>query len=479
MPLAVLRVDAGREIGAGHLARCIALGLAMEEDGWTLVLASTRASHDILPIPNWKYLVVETGDMPAEISAMISAFPEGVDLLILDHYRRGVSFEKALRSWASRILVIEDYPNRQHDCDVLVDPTPLRDSIEYARFVPARSARFVGGAYAPLRPMFARARWRRPRDRDDVRSIHLSLGATDPGGGLGSVLEGIEASGFDGDIVVSLSPAARGYGDVCARISNMGGVILPPNTDIASAMSTCDLAIGAGGVGMLERACLGLPQILVEVAANQRSNLAAAEAAEAGIVVRRPDARTIARAVHSIISSHDQRLRMARNSSALCDGLGASRVAMELLGEACRLRLAVAADCATIHEWQSHPTTRRFARDTTIPEFDTHKAWMDAKLADRRCIFLIMEAGDTSCASVRLDWLEDQSGFEVSLVVAPSKRGRGYGARALSLARRLVSGEDLLAHVKQANEASMRSFARAGYIPAGRPDWYISRGRGS
>jgi GNAT superfamily N-acetyltransferase len=87
-----------------------------------------------------------------------------------------------------------------------------------------------------------------------------------------------------------------------------------------------------------------------------------------------------------------------------------------------------------------------------------------------------MEEVGTPRASVRLDWREEEAGFEVSLVVAPGVRGRGYGVRALLLARRLVAGEDLLAHVQAANEASLRSFSRAGYVSAGQPEWYVNRG---
>lgn len=476
MPLAVLRVDASREIGAGHLARCVALGLALEDEGWTPVLASTRETQGILPVPPWRRVVLAGNDPASEPAAIAAAIPEGADILLVDHYRRGAAFEGALRPWARRILAIEDLADRRHDCDFLLDSTPLRRATEYDDLVPASAARLVGAAYAPLRAGFARERWRRPVDAGEVSTIHLSLGATDPGGHLGTVLDGIEASGFRGRTIVSLSPAAAGYREACTRVDRLGGVVLPADAGMAAAMAACDLAIGAGGVGMLERACLGLPQVLVEVASNQRANLAAMARAGACIVVGPPEAGAVARAVRAVLEDGALREHLGRCGAALCDGLGARRVALEASAGRWRLRLATEADRDVLLEWQLEPGTRRFARDPRPPTPETHRAWIDARLADRRCVFLVMEEDAAPCASVRLDWRKEEEGFEISLVVAPAMRGQGHSVRALSLARRLVAGEDLLAHVQAANEASLRSFERAGYVPAGRPDWYVSRG---
>lgn len=477
MPLVVLRVDASREIGAGHLARCIGIGLALEEEGWTPILASTRGTPDVLPTPPWRRVVLDGGDLGTEARAIQVAMPQGADLLLVDHYGRCAAFERALRPWAGRVMAIDDRADRTHDCDLLLDPTPMRRAAEYDGLLPAAARRLVGGCYAPLRAGYARARWRRPTGGGDVRSIHLSLGATDPGDHLGTALDGIEASGFDGAVILSLSPTAAGYRHACARVARLGGTVLPHGPGIAAAMAACDLAIGAGGVGMLERACLGLPQLLVEVAANQRANLAAVAAARAALVVGSPDAGAIARALRSLLEDRALREAIANKGSRLCDGLGARRAAMELTNESLRLRLATADDSDILLGWQLDPSTRQYARDPRPPEPDAHRAWMGSRLADRRCIFLVMEEAGRACATIRLDWREEGEGFEVSLVVAPGHRGRGLGTHALGLARRLVAGEDLFAHVKGGNEASLRSFIRAGYVPTGRPEWYASRGR--
>jgi RimJ/RimL family protein N-acetyltransferase len=51
----------------------------------------------------------------------------------------------------------------------------------------------------------------------------------------------------------------------------------------------------------------------------------------------------------------------------------------------------------------------------------------------------------------------------VSIVSAPELRGRGVAPAALSLARELAPGADLVAEVLPANAASLALFERAGY----------------
>ena len=58
--------------------------------------------------------------------------------------------------------------------------------------------------------------------------------------------------------------------------------------------------------------------------------------------------------------------------------------------------------------------------------------------------------------------------LEIAIVVEPSRRSRGIGARALAEARRLVSpGQPLFAQIAPGNAASLRAFLSAGFRPVG------------
>ena len=103
---------------------------------------------------------------------------------------------------------------------------------------------------------------------------------------------------------------------------------------MARLTADADLAIGAGGGSVWERACLGLPALLLVLAENQRPM--AHRLAELGAVltadVSDPDFEAQFDAELAILLS-DAALRasLSAASRALCDGQGAMRVARAIL----------------------------------------------------------------------------------------------------------------------------------------------------
>lgn len=474
---AVFRVDAGLGIGAGHLIRCLALAQALESQGWRIHLAGAPEGFAMLPLPSWPRIALQGLGGQAEASALAEALPEGADLLVVDHYGRDAAFERACRPWAKRILVIDDLANRPHDCDWLLDATPLRKAESYAGLAPLACRLLLGGEHALLRPGFAHARWRRETRAEKVQTLLIALGATDPGRHLPMVLRAVAASGYDRRVLAMLAPSAPHYAEVMQQLEQMGGAILAPDADAAAALAGCDLAIGAGGVGLLERACLGLPSLLLGVADNQRDNLAAVAAAGAALVLPDLQPREISRNLRRLLDDAGLRAELARRNAMLCDGLGVRRVLLALQGGDLHLRRALPADSARLLAWQSDPATRRFARDPNPPGPAKHESWYAARLADPYCLFHMVEQAGLAVGMLRLDWRKERQGFEVSIVIDPARHGQGLGAAALALGRQLAPQENLWAYVKPDNAASLRLFAKAGYVASKEADWYLSQGR--
>jgi len=99
-------------------------------------------------------------------------------------------------------------------------------------------------------------------------------------------------------------------------------------------MLEADVAIGAMGSSSWERCCLALPTLAVTLADNQRPTAQAL--AESGIVVLAGDAAALDDAalqatVAAFLDDTERLHRLSRASAALCDGLGAGRVATALL----------------------------------------------------------------------------------------------------------------------------------------------------
>ena len=100
---------------------------------------------------------------------------------------------------------------------------------------------------------------------------------------------------------------------------------------MASLMSEADLAIGAAGATAWERCCLGLPTILLTVAANQIPGALALHDAGAALHIGGPDC--IADKLPAAMgrtSQHGVLAEMSLKAAAVCDGLGTARVIDQL-----------------------------------------------------------------------------------------------------------------------------------------------------
>ena len=329
---AVFRADANPAIGGGHVLRCLTLANAFAAEGWACsfairdgtletVPALKMRSHGLLPLAG------PVEDEPEEIKDGLTA---PCDLIVVDHYERGEDFEAQCRAFVGRVFTLDDQPRRRHDADVLLDATPRPNENAYRAMVPAACRLLIGPDYALLRPQFATARPAALSRREQggaPRRLLVSLGMTDPNNITARVLRGVAASRLPLTVDVVLGATAPHIETVRALIADLklDASLHIDVSDMASLVSTADLAIGAAGQTSFERCCLGLPCLMVVTADNQTQfadALAAAGAVESLISLDEAD---IAFALSSLVRDRARLHAMSRRAAALCDGEGASR----------------------------------------------------------------------------------------------------------------------------------------------------------
>jgi spore coat polysaccharide biosynthesis predicted glycosyltransferase SpsG len=94
---------------------------------------------------------------------------------------------------------------------------------------------------------------------------------------------------------------------------------------MAELMLDADLSIGAGGATSWERCCLGLPTLLYITADNQKSIAENLEKIGAVKIIK-----NLGKDLQNMINNPPLWKSMSKNSSVICDGLGANRVAKYL-----------------------------------------------------------------------------------------------------------------------------------------------------
>jgi UDP-2,4-diacetamido-2,4,6-trideoxy-beta-L-altropyranose hydrolase len=464
MMRALFRCDASPAIGAGHAMRCLATAETLKWASWEVAFMSSGETLQTVPA-----LAREGVSLTADGDLADS------DVIVFDHYDIDAAGERQTAGALPRTVAFEDRPNRRHDVDILVDPTPLRQRKSYDGLVGAETVRLVGPAYAQLRRSWltkrADALARRSRNWD-VRRVLVSMGATDPLNATAKVLEALAhiEGAFELDVV--LGPSAPHLAVIREALAGRGTLHVDP-PDFPRLVADADLAIGAAGSSCFERACLGLPALIVELADNQADLIAAFEdcgAARAATRQQLEDSLWLARIISELIDDEEARAAMSETGQRLVDGRGPQRLLLNMIGfrttggGAVTLRLAEADDEDWLLQLQARPETRRYAINPTVPSLSEHASWMKRMLASADSLLSLVEHDGKRCGMVRLDRLAGQAtAFQVSIAIDPALHGRGIATAALKLTRRAFPKAELVATVLRGNSASQSLFERAGY----------------
>lgn len=140
------------------------------------------------------------------------------------------------------------------------------------------------------------------------------------------------------------------------------------------------------------------------------------------------------------------------------------------IGDPVCLRRASIRDSGMLLDWRNDEESRRWSRDRALTTPDAHRTWLTSSLAMSSRLILLGEDTEGPVGTVR--WDRECSGWEVSITVAPQRRGGGLAVPLLrageeALRARTGTGTPVIAVVHADNAASARLFARAGYADDG------------
>ena len=138
-------------------------------------------------------------------------------------------------------------------------------------------------------------------------------------------------------------------------------------------------------------------------------------------------------------------------------------------GDKMKLRKAVMDDAELILKWRNDEKTRENSFSSDVIALEDHIKWLSRKLEDSKCHMYMLEDGGEAVGNIRLDILDNDDVGEISYMIAPDKRGQGYGTAILSLVEdkaREHGIKTLTGLVKDENVASKKCFEKAGYACA-------------
>lgn len=496
----VFRTDASSIAGTGHVMRCLTLARALRERGASVSFVCRQHPGHLSALildmgfplhilENNEELQVTGFSSPAHASwlgaswaqdaAQSLAFLESNELkpdwLVVDHYAIDHRWEACLRPAVGRLMVIDDLADRSHECDLLLDQNLVAQmEVRYNDKVPSNCRKLLGPKYALLQPDYAARHARIAPRNGSVRRIFIYFGGADTenltGRSLGAVLS-LERPDIEIDVVVRAeSPHMDTIRQQARNRSNVH--LYCGLSSLAPLIESADLGIGAGGATTWERLCLGLPSIVIALAANQIPVVMELESR--GLIRFLQDGKdvdeiTIAEEL-AVVLKEGLNTDWSLQCLATVDGCGAERVcaAMAALDAVhLRSRLATPLDEDLLLGWVNDPATRSNALVPAEIDSKTHHEWFHRRLANKAgCRIYIIETDEgLSAGQVRLERVE--SSWEVHYALSPAFRGRGLGRQLLeqALARFIdeIGDAAIFGRVKSDNLPSLRIFDSLGF----------------
>ena len=364
------RTDASLQMGSGHVMRCLTLAdglkargaqchfISREHPGHLLdticqrgfkvfslagnkqqAIAATNSIANEIPTPRQEpshaaWLGSSWQLDASDTTAILSDLQP--DWLVVDHYALDQRWEKALAPHYKKLMVIDDLADRTHQADLLLDQNLGRQPQDYQALVPASCLVLTGPRYALLRPEFAVLRdaslkRRATAQGKQIKQLLITMGGVDLPNATGQVLEALKTCPLPTDcrITVVMGAAAPALEQVRELAQQMPWptTVLVNIADMAQHMSESDLAIGAAGSTSWERCCLGLPTLMVVLAANQTAGAQALETAHAARLIGAVSdiATQLPLAVMELLDA-TCRMRMQYASSEITDGQGVEKI---------------------------------------------------------------------------------------------------------------------------------------------------------
>jgi UDP-2,4-diacetamido-2,4,6-trideoxy-beta-L-altropyranose hydrolase len=310
--------EGGKNIGVGHIVRCLALYQAFEANGARpeLIINGDKTVERFLEqkryrLINWlKY------------SELLFSVLAGFDRVVIDSYLAPAAlYRKIAGKISGQLVVIDDLNRRTYPGGLVINPSIYGDRIKYPRN--KAITYLLGKEYIILRQPF----WNVParKLRKNVKDVMIALGGSDQAAFLEKLLKFLSVNyrSFRYHLVAPKFRAASDHGLKLSVYHDLSA------REMLRLMRKCDLAVSAGGQTSYELARTGTPAVAVCLADNQAvgleffSRLGMIESA-GGIGSKKLWAK-LAGSLNKLLR-YEARAKMQLSGANVIDGKGAQRI---------------------------------------------------------------------------------------------------------------------------------------------------------
>jgi UDP-2,4-diacetamido-2,4,6-trideoxy-beta-L-altropyranose hydrolase len=316
--------------------RCLALAQAWQAEGGSVYFIGeitgeleSRLRDEGIVV---RALESTHGDRNDALETVRKAQAVGATWVVVDGYHFDGSYQRWLREEEVRVLFLDDNGHADYyDADLVLNQNIDADAALYDEGSEDTDL-MLGPRYALLRKEFWPWRESRRTPQQEVNRVLVTLGGADPDnctemvvGALGK----LDRKDLRFTVVIGGSNPNESSIAAAAERTDVSVDLRSDVSDMASLMAEHDVAVSAGGSTCWELAFMGIPNIILVLADNQRGIAGGLE--EEGTALnlgwhQQVTREEITGRIIELLQNNEGRLRMARKAQRLVDGNGTERV---------------------------------------------------------------------------------------------------------------------------------------------------------
>lgn len=334
-----IRADGGKEIGIGHVMRCLSIADALRGMGEQVCfLLADSSAVPLLERQEQKYRILNSSYQhpEEELKELLPLLAKSRDSVFLaDSYYITDTYLRRVRDHMP-VCYMDDRGISGLPVDLLINYNISADVSLYECSGDEGTSYLLGTEYAPLRREFQEVPY---QVREQVRRVLLTTGGSDKYNLAGKILE--EALANEETQNLEYCVVSGAYNEYLPALLEIGKrhprvQVFSNVTDMSELMRICDIAVTAGGSTMYELSSVGVPIICFSYVDNQEKIVEGFR--NRGIVCFGGDylrqghqmVRDVTDHIQLLCRDVEMRKIYSKRQKALVDGRGATRIAERL-----------------------------------------------------------------------------------------------------------------------------------------------------
>lgn len=281
----VIRADAYEETGSGHIVRCLTLAKRLMNDDVSVAFICRSISENLhQEAVQDGCNVVMLSDTRYTESFAVSQIKDAEDTLevldkighvqclIVDSYNLSAEWEQIVYPAVDKLFVLDDYPQRKHYCDILLNPDypPSLEKEYRTRYLLRDTKLYLGPRYYFFRKEFFEIV---PRDRREFvfSKVLVTFGGSDNAQATELIINVLKSlPDLDITVYVVVGGGNPRWASIKALCDTDGRFRCLRNINyMAKLMNEVDMVIGSAGITAWECCFLKVPLLAISVAENQ------------------------------------------------------------------------------------------------------------------------------------------------------------------------------------------------------------------